>query len=73
METRIARRLSDGAHFIECPLSHWGLFLDAWKKDHSNPCPMPTGHIMFGDNGLYYRVYSAPFGPMVDAATEVIA
>jgi len=44
---RQVRRKSSGEVFLECPLKYWLYFLDIWKKDHKEPCPMPVGHLMF--------------------------
>lgn len=49
---RAARSNETGEVFMECPHSWWSAALSAWKKDHSQPAPMPVGHIMFdGDMG----------------------
>ena len=62
---KIARRLSDGVHFIECPRKYWSLFLNIWKKDQTCPCPMPKGHIMFNGKNNLYRVFSVPLRDMI--------
>ena len=44
---RIVRKLESGERFIETPPEHWAARLHAWKRDQSQPCPMPVGHLMF--------------------------
>ncbi len=44
---RIVRKLESGERFIETPPEHWTARLHAWKRDPSQPCPMPVGHLMF--------------------------
>jgi hypothetical protein len=47
MKMRMARRISNGEHFLETPAVHWDLFLEAWRCDHTHPAPMIEGHRMF--------------------------
>lgn len=47
---RMVRKLvveDKGQIFVEQGLDGWICRLEAWKKDHRNPCPMPKGHMMF--------------------------
>jgi hypothetical protein len=44
---KIVRRISTGETFVECPLGLWDDKLRAWKRDHTQPWPMPEGHTMF--------------------------
>ena len=44
---RMARRKSNGEHFLEVPPEHWDLFLGRNQADGSHPAPMPVGHRMF--------------------------
>jgi hypothetical protein len=39
--------VQNGELFCECPRKDWQRVLAEWKADHSKPCPMPVGHIMF--------------------------
>jgi hypothetical protein len=36
-----------GEKFIETSPKDWDARLEAWKADHTQPCPMPRGHEMF--------------------------
>jgi hypothetical protein len=53
---RIVRKLETGERFIETASEHWTAHLEAWKLDHSEPCPMPVGHLMFRHPKAYGAV-----------------
>lgn len=36
-----------GELFIETSARDWLERLEAWKADHTKPCPMPAGHLIF--------------------------
>lgn len=44
---RMARRMANGDHFIECPVDVWDMFYECWQRDNTHPAPMPVGHRMF--------------------------
>ena len=46
---RAVTRVRDGESetFAECPHNLWAAALENWRRDHTLPCPMPWGHIMF--------------------------
>ena len=56
------RRVVDrqtGEVFVETIPAKWHRRLNAWKKDHSQPCPMPQGHVMFEGEDPSYRVLAS--------------
>ena len=44
---RVVEKPDGSERFIETPLKLWKERLATWKKDHSKPCPMPVGHVVF--------------------------
>lgn len=55
-EPRVVRTRS-GELFIETGPREWKNRLAAWDADHSQPCPLPTGHRIF----RYPEEYGAEF------------
>ena len=52
---RIIHKIESDERFVETSPEHWAARLEAWKRDGTQPCPMPVGHRMF----LHPREYSA--------------
>lgn len=48
MSGRIVERTDGSERFVETGPKAWAQRLEAWRSDHSLPCPMPPGHRMFG-------------------------
>jgi hypothetical protein len=70
---RMARRINTGEHFLETPVPHWGLFLEAWQRDHTHPAPMPEGHRMFRrpmEHGV--QVFEVDGGMLIRAAQKEV-
>ena len=42
-----------GELFIETPPGLWKEYLELWRENHAMPCPMPLGHMMFKEPGVY--------------------
>ncbi len=61
---RIVRKLESGERFIETPAEYWAPRLAAWKRDRSQPCPMPLGHLMFS--------HPAAYGAVLEDAPETL-
>lgn len=71
---RMARRISNGEHYLETPAEYWGLFLEAWRGDHTHPAPMIEGHRMFRHPREYgVQVFEVDSDMLIEAAQKATA
>lgn len=71
---KMARKISNGEHYLEVPARHWDLFLNCWEHDHTHPTPMPEGHRMFRHPREYgVQVFDVDDGMLIDSARTVTA
>lgn len=59
---QLAQNIQTAEVFIETKIANWQTVLAAWKADHTHPCPMPEGHIMFNRHTSGYHIGFKFFG-----------